>query len=100
MITDNILLAYECTHYMKNKRGGKEGHAAVKLDMSKAYDRIEWLFLEKMMHKLGFNDQWIQRIMLCVKSVSYKIKVNGECTDTILPQRGLRQGTPFPHISS
>lgn len=80
---------------MQNKRGGKEGYAAVKLDMSKAYDRIEWHFLEKMMRKLGFNEQWINRIMLCVRSVSYKIKVNGDCTDTILPQRGLRQGDPL-----
>jgi hypothetical protein len=38
LITDNILLAYECTHYMNNKRSGKEGYAAIKLDMSKAYD--------------------------------------------------------------
>jgi hypothetical protein len=41
LITYNILLAYECTHYMKNKRSGRDGYAAIKLDMSKAYDRVE-----------------------------------------------------------
>ena len=49
LITDNIMLAYECTHFMQNKRRGQEGYAAVKLDMSKAYDRVEWDFLQKML---------------------------------------------------
>lgn len=54
MITDNVLLAYEMTHFMQNKRRDKEGFAAIKLDMSKAYDRVEWEFLRLMMLKMGF----------------------------------------------
>jgi hypothetical protein len=88
LITDNILLAYECTHFMKHKRNGKEGFAAVKLDMSKACDRVEWIFLEMMMRKMGFDETWIRRIMLCVSTVTYQFRVNGECTDAITPQRG------------
>jgi hypothetical protein len=54
LITDNVLLAYELTHYLNHRKWGKNGVAAIKLDMSKAYDRVELMFLEKMMTKLGF----------------------------------------------
>jgi hypothetical protein len=80
---------------MKNKKRGKDAYAAVKLDMSKEYDRVVWGFLEKMMRKLGFAEIWIQKIMLCVSSVSYQVRVNGSLTDVIIPERGLRQGDPL-----
>ena len=58
-ISDNILVAFETLHHMKNKKTRKEGYMAMKLDMSKAYDRVEWIFLESLMLKMGFNDRWI-----------------------------------------
>ena len=48
LISDNILIVFEIFHYLKNKRSGKAGYMALTIDMSKAYDRVEWLFLEKM----------------------------------------------------
>jgi len=63
--------------------------------MSKAYDHVEWKFLEKMMVKLGFHEQWVKFIMNCVTTVTYQIKVNGELTDVIVTERGLRQGDPL-----
>jgi hypothetical protein len=94
LITDNILLAYEFTHYMRTRRKSKRGCAAIKLDMSKAYDRVEWKFLEEMMNKLGFCQNWIQLIMKCVSLVKYRIRINGELSSEVIPERGLRQGAP------
>jgi hypothetical protein len=78
LISENILIAYEMTHYLKRRKKGKEGYAAIKLDMSKAYDRVEWNFLRDMMTKLGFERRWVDLVMKCVTSVKYKIRVNGD----------------------
>jgi hypothetical protein len=56
-----------------NKREEDLGYAALKLDMSKAYDRVEWKFLEKMVRRLGFDEKWIRLIMECVSNVTYQI---------------------------
>ncbi|XP_021757136.1 uncharacterized protein LOC110722177 [Chenopodium quinoa] len=78
------------------KRGeGKDRSIALKLDMMKAYDRVEWVFLEKMMAKLGFSVLWIKRIMDFLASVSFSFKVNGVISGEVHPFRGLRQGDPI-----
>ena len=54
LITDNIITAYECLHFMKRNKAKKHQACALKLDMMKAYDRVEWGYLKAIMEKLGF----------------------------------------------
>jgi len=58
LITDNVFMAFETMHHINQKKGGVKGEMVLKLDMSKAYDRVEWRCLDKIMEKLGFNPRW------------------------------------------
>lgn len=95
LITDNALLAFECFHYIQKSKRPDTVACAYKLDLSKAYDRVDWRFLEKGMYKLGFAHHWVKWIMACVTTVRYTIKFNGTLLSTFAPSRGLRQGDPL-----
>lgn len=68
---------------------------AIKTDMSKAYDIVEWCFIEEVMRNMGFAEIWIQWIMKCITSVSYHVLLNGQPHGNIQPHRRLRQGDPL-----
>lgn len=94
-IFDNIIVGHECLHNIRTRRKGRKGWVALKLDMSKAYDRVEGCFLEKLMLKIGFHSVWVDLIMDCVKTAQFSILFNGVPTGTIIPQRGFHQGDPL-----
>ena len=68
---------------------------AVKLDVSRAYDRVEWEFLEKIKLGNGFLVQWVNLAMLTVRTASYSIIINGEPCGYVSPSRGIKQGDPL-----
>ena len=88
-------MAYETLRTMHSKKRGKKGALALKLYISKAYDQVEWLFLEGIMQKMGFLDRWIERVMSCVTKPTFSVLVNGKPYGNILPSRGFHQGDPL-----
>lgn len=95
LITDNILTSQEVCHYVMTRKRGSEGVLSIKMDMSKVYDRVEWNFLKHVLRRIGFHPTWISRVMLCVQSVSYNLKINDHQSEVVMPTRGLRQGDPL-----
>ena len=93
-------MASELGHYRHNLRWGKQGYLALKLDMSKAYDRVKWSFLKQIMLKLGFDPSWTDLVMSCITSVTYSFLVNGSTTGISLPLAGSDKGILSPRIYS
>lgn len=92
LITDNVIIRYECLHKIRHNKGKNNGLVALKLYISKVYDHVEWSFVKATMLKLGFSLCWVELIMRCITTTSFSVLINGAAKRLIQPQRGLRQG--------
>ena len=68
---------------------------ALKLDISKTYNRVEWCGLKQIMVKMGFHAKWVNTIMQCLTSVTYSICINGVPQGHITPTRGYAKVTRY-----
>jgi hypothetical protein len=87
LITDNIITAYECLHFIKRNKSKKHQHCALKLDMRKAYDLMEWSYLQAIMLPMGFNPVWVELVMRMVS-----VLFNWSPTKAFKPTWGILQG--------
>ncbi|XP_010692677.1 uncharacterized protein LOC104905754 [Beta vulgaris subsp. vulgaris] len=92
---DNVLISHEMTHVLNKHRRGNVHLAALKIDMNKAYDRVNWIFLLKVLQAYGFPAHWITLIHQCISTVTYHILINGQVSEAFTPTCGLRQGDPI-----
>ena len=95
LISDNAIIAFECFHAIQRNQKPNDMFCAYKMDLSKAYDRVDWSFLEGLLCKMGFDKSWVDKVMSCVRSVKYKVQINDTLTEEFSPSRGLRQGDPL-----
>lgn len=92
LIANEVVEDYKCN--------GKKGWW-MKLDIEKAFDRVDWNFLEEVLFQIGFGKRWISWINGCIRGTKYSIFNNGRPKERIIASRGLRQGatlSPFLFI--
>ena len=91
---DNAIIAQEVIHSI-NKKKGKVGYMALKIDLEKVYDKLEWSFIKDMLVKINLLVDLVDIIMSCVLTVFTFIMVNEDALESIYSSRGIRQGDPL-----
>ena len=86
LITDNVLVAHELMHSLHTKKL-KNKYMTLKLDIAKAFDKVEWHFFDTVMMQMGFCLQWRTWIKMCISTFTYSVLVNGEQSRDIIPKR-------------
>ncbi|KAK4263572.1 hypothetical protein QN277_028965 [Acacia crassicarpa] len=95
MIQDNLILTHEAFHFLRRKKKSRKWEMALKIDMNKAYDRVEWDFLEAVMLRIGFCQGWVSKIMACITTSAFTLQIDGCRVSEFKPGRGVRQGDPL-----
>lgn len=90
LLMENLLLAMELVKYYHKEEISTK--CCMKIDISKAFDSVQWPFLLNTLRALGFPDKFIHWINLCISTASFSVQVNGELADYFQSTRGLRQG--------
>jgi hypothetical protein len=93
-ISSNVIITQEIIHSF-NLKSWQDQAFLLKLNLAKAFDRIEWSFIVTALHRIGFNNHFINLIHACISTSYLSILVNDEPTNYFYPQRGLRQGCPL-----
>lgn len=88
-IFDSAIIGFEYMDKLRSSGSNCNGFMGLKLNMSKAYDRVEWIYLEAIMLKFEFLSSWVRRVMNYVVSTSFSILINGKPSSTFAPKRGL-----------
>lgn len=91
---DNIVIAQEVVHSLMKRKGKKAGFI-LKVGLEKAYDRIDWVFLQEMLKKSGFGALFRKLILHTITSATLSVCWNGTRLDPLTSSRGLRQGDPL-----
>ena len=78
-------------HSLNRRLRGRISRMAIKLDMEKAYDRVNWEFIEWVM-RMGIHEKWIRVVMQCISTVSYALELNGVVQQYFKPKRGPQTG--------
>ncbi|XP_074314766.1 uncharacterized protein LOC141650159 [Silene latifolia] len=90
LMSDGCFVAHEVQHYINKTKKGTNCYAVLKLDMSKAFDRVSWHFLMAVLRHMGFPSLWRDLLWECISTVSYSVLVNGTPSSTLRPTSGLR----------
>lgn len=92
--TDNSIVLQEAVHSM-NSMGGKQRFMVIKLDLTKAYDKMEWHFIFEALELLSFPRTIIDLVQECLATSWMCVNWQGRASDEFAPERGLRQGDPL-----
>lgn len=93
-IGDNIIVNHEIMHYLNSKKG-KAGFMAIKIDLAKAYDKVEWSVLTNLLTCFDFADTFIRWIKECISTAQFSILINGAPYGYFQGERGICQGDPM-----